>query len=118
MDTKIVNLIRTGVFSVFMFISILIYGSFLPLAFCSKKIAKSVSVIWVNVIFILIKYTLNIKIKIHNPEIAKKRGVIIVSNHCSAWETFFIAHYFDIPTFVLKRSLFKIPLLGLFLNVI
>jgi 1-acyl-sn-glycerol-3-phosphate acyltransferase len=118
MVTKTVNLIRTGVFSVFVFISILIYGSFLPLAFCSKKIAKSVSVVWVNVIFILTKYTLNIKIKIQNPEIAKRRGVIIVSNHCSAWETFFIAHHFDIPTFVLKKSLFNIPLLGPFLKAL
>lgn len=118
MVTKTVNLIRTGVFSVFVFISILIYGSFLPLAFCSRKIAKSVSVVWLNIIFILVKYTLNIKIKIHKPEIAKRRGVIVVSNHCSAWETLFIAHYFDIPTFVLKKSLFKVPLLGYFLQAL
>lgn len=113
---KITLLLRNAVFCVLIFLATLLYGLCAVFIVYSSKISKFAAFIWIKVIFFLSKYLVGIDYKIHNGELAKSRGIIIASNHCSAWETFFLAYYFDMPVFILKRSLFHVPLIGLFLR--
>jgi 1-acyl-sn-glycerol-3-phosphate acyltransferase len=45
-----------------------------------------------------------------------KGAALVACKHLSAWETVFLSAYLDQPSFILKRQLMKIPLLGLYLK--
>lgn len=112
------NFIRTVIFGILAFISILIYGMCLLPSLFSYSFARKVSHIFMQMLFFLTKHIARINYTIENEMEMKKNGVIIACNHCSAWETFFIAYYFKVPTFILKKSLFNIPILGNFLKTL
>lgn len=121
MDIK--NLTRTIVFDVALFLSTVVLAfSLLPSLF-SKKIAKSCAMTWVRTIFVLSKYIAKVDFKIIDEDVFLSRknnakGIIVTCNHCSAWETFFISNYFKTPIFILKKSLFLIPIVGNFLKIL
>lgn len=117
MDIKILERIRYVIFVIFAFFITVFYILCIPFAFCSKKFARFISILWVDSLLFITRFIARIQIKVIN-NLPKKDGIIIVANHCSAWETFFIASQFKMPTFILKKSLFHIPLLGLFLNAL
>jgi 1-acyl-sn-glycerol-3-phosphate acyltransferase len=112
------NIIRTIIFGIFAFIAILMYGVCLLPSLFSYTFARRVSIIFMQVLLFITKHIARINYTIENEIEMKKNGVIIACNHCSAWETFFIAYYFKVPTFILKKSLFIIPILGNFLKTL
>lgn len=112
------NFIRTVLYGICLAIAIIIYGFFLMPSLLSYHFARKVSSVWVAAMLFLTKHIARIDYTIHNEKIFKTKGIIIACNHCSAWETIFIAHYFNIPTFILKKSLFNIPILGNFLQTL
>lgn len=116
MGSKVVLLLRNAVFFCLIFCTTMMYGLCAIFIMHSYMASKKAAFIWLRSIFLASKYIVGVKYKIHNVKLVKSRGVIIACNHCSAWETFFLAYYFDIPVFILKKSLFHLPLIGLFLR--
>ncbi|WP_187265495.1 lysophospholipid acyltransferase family protein [Reinekea thalattae] len=67
---------------------------------------------WAKVIHALSRLFLGIQVRVHGRENIPKEPSIIVSNHQSAWETFFLQHLFQPQSQVAKSSLLKIPFFG------
>ena len=107
-------LIRNAIFCIAIFAITLTYALLAIFIMHSYKTSRKVAMLWCFLIFKCSKYIVGINYKVHNEKLIRSRGVIIACNHCSAWETFFLAYYFNVPVFILKRSLFHIPLIGLF----
>lgn len=53
-----------------------------------------------------------VKIEVRGTENVSGQPVLILANHQSAWETYFLQLYFRPVTTVLKRELFRIPAFG------
>jgi 1-acyl-sn-glycerol-3-phosphate acyltransferase len=53
-----------------------------------------------------------VKIEVRGAENVSGKPVLILANHQSAWETYFLQLYFRPVTTVLKRELFRIPAFG------
>lgn len=109
-------LFRNIIFCILIFVITLFYGIMALFLMHSYRLSQIAALIWCKAIFVLSKHITGVTYKVHNKKMTALRGVIIASNHCSAWETFFLAYYFGIPVFILKRSLFHIPLIGLFVR--
>lgn len=66
---------------------------------------------------IVLKAFCGIKFKVDGVEnIPKEKNFILVSKHLSVWETFFFAWYFNIPVYILKKSLLHIPVFGWYMS--
>ncbi len=108
--------IRNILFFISMAIVCLCYALLSPCVIFSEKLSRKITMVWLWSILFFARILCGIKTKIHNEQYKDTKGIIIASNHCSAWETFFISHYYNVPVFVLKKSLMKIPCIGLFLK--
>jgi 1-acyl-sn-glycerol-3-phosphate acyltransferase len=60
----------------------------------------------------LTKVFLNIHVDVKGAENVPERPCVIVSNHQSTWETFFLSAYFEPLSQVLKRELLYVPFFG------
>ncbi len=58
------------------------------------------------------KVFLNIKVEVTGAENVPKTPCVIISNHQSTWETFFLSAYFEPMSQVLKRELLYVPFFG------
>ncbi len=94
----------------------ILYASCSPIAVFSDTIARKITIIWLKSIMISARIFCGIKVNIHNDTFRNETGIIIASNHCSAWETFFISYKYNVPVFILKKSLMRIPFIGIFLK--
>ena len=61
---------------------------------------------------VLVRVFLNIKVKVTGAENIPKQPCVILSNHQSTWETFFLSAYFSPLSQVLKRELLYVPFFG------
>ena len=82
--------------------------------FFSRKFVLKLSTIWTGSVIKLAKNILKIDYEISGlKNIQKKKKLfLLVSNHQSAWETFFIVFFFDKSIFILKKELKKVPLMS------
>jgi 1-acyl-sn-glycerol-3-phosphate acyltransferase len=55
---------------------------------------------------------LGIRVRVHGRENIPDEACVIISNHQSAWETYYMQHLFKPQSQVAKSSLLKIPLFG------
>jgi 1-acyl-sn-glycerol-3-phosphate acyltransferase len=60
-----------------------------------------------------LRFTCNIRIQISGQENLPSGPCVILSNHQSTWETFYLQWYFQPASVILKRELLWIPLCGL-----
>lgn len=67
---------------------------------------------WAMVIHFLTVGILGIRVRVHGRENIPGRPCVIVSNHQSAWETYYLQHLFKPQSQVAKKSLLKIPFFG------
>ncbi|EAR10865.1 probable acyltransferase [Reinekea sp. MED297] len=67
---------------------------------------------WAQVMHFLTVYVLGIRVRVHGRENIPEEPCVIISNHQSAWETYYMQHLFKPQTQVAKASLLKIPLFG------
>ncbi|MDU8339631.1 lysophospholipid acyltransferase family protein, partial [Pseudomonas syringae pv. actinidiae] len=58
------------------------------------------------------KVFLNIQVEVTGAENVPKTPCVIISNHQSTWETFFLSAYFEPMSQVLKRELLYVPFFG------
>ena len=94
--------------------TILFFLSFFYIRFCSLRFASKVSRFWTKTTMILVRVLLGITCKIHGKKNLITQPVIVVSNHQSAWETFFLFFLFNNSIYVLKKELKKIPIMNNF----
>lgn len=67
---------------------------------------------WAHVMHFLTVYILGIRVRVHGRENIPEEPCVIISNHQSAWETYYMQHLFKPQSQVAKASLLRIPLFG------
>lgn len=67
---------------------------------------------WAKATVFASRWILGIRYRIHGLEHLDGSAAVVVSNHQSAWETFFLQRLFRPQTQVVKKSLLKIPFFG------
>lgn len=67
---------------------------------------------WAKATVFASRWILGIKYRITGLEHLDDKAAVVVSNHQSAWETFFLQRLFRPQTQVVKKSLLKIPFFG------
>ncbi len=73
---------------------------------------RFINVYWCRFALVLVRVFLNIKVKVSGVENIPKQPCVILSNHQSTWETFFLSAYFSPLSQVLKRELLYVPFFG------
>ncbi|WP_295471981.1 1-acyl-sn-glycerol-3-phosphate acyltransferase [uncultured Pseudomonas sp.] len=87
--------------------------SFLVAPFLGFKARyRFINVYWCRFAILLTRLILNIQVKVTGAENIPKTPCVIVSNHQSTWETFFLSAYFEPLSQVLKRELLYVPFFG------
>ena len=67
---------------------------------------------WAKVVIWLLKVTCGVHYQIHGKENIPEQPCVIISNHQSTWETFFLQMVFTPQSQVLKKEILKIPFFG------
>lgn len=67
---------------------------------------------WAHVAIFLCKTIVGIRWQVHGRENIPAKPCVIISNHQSSWETFFLQTLFTPQTQVIKKSLLNIPFFG------
>ncbi|MEG1042388.1 MAG: lysophospholipid acyltransferase family protein [Pseudomonas sp.] len=73
---------------------------------------RFINVYWCRFALVLARVFLNIKVKVTGAENVPEQPCVILSNHQSTWETFFLSAYFSPLSQVLKRELLFVPFFG------
>jgi len=73
---------------------------------------RFINVYWCRCALWLTKVFLNIKVNVTGQENVPATPCVIVSNHQSTWETFFLSAHFQPLSQVLKRELLYVPFFG------
>lgn len=108
-------LIRTVLFYLFAVPSTLLMGGIFSLFSFLVPYPKRYYLVigsWARVMHILTVYVLGIRVKVTGRENIPKDACVIVSNHQSAWETYYLQLVFHPQSQVAKASLLKIPFFG------
>ena len=85
----------------------------MPITFLRRKWAMYTSKKIFEVFIFLAKFLCGIHIKFEGREnVPKEKNFILASKHSSIMETFIFAIYFNIPVYIVKRSLLFIPVFG------
>lgn len=77
-----------------------------------KRHHRFAVVTWCNVVLVLVKMICGIRWKIEGTENIPDKGCVILSNHQSTWETFYLQTIFSPQSTVIKRELLNIPFFG------
>lgn len=67
---------------------------------------------WAKAMHAFTVVLLGIRVRVHGRENIPDEACVIISNHQSAWETYFMQHLFKPQSQVAKASLLKIPFFG------
>lgn len=73
---------------------------------------RFINVYWCRFAVLLARVILGIHYKVTGAENVPKEPCVILSNHQSTWETFFLSAYFSPLSQVLKRELLYVPFFG------
>ena len=90
---------------------------FIPLLFIgSPHIIISAAKVWVYGVLQLLRACCGITYEVRGLEhLSSSKKMIFMSKHHSAFETFLLTHIIQRPTYVLKKELIWVPLVGLYL---
>lgn len=90
---------------------------FLPVLWFPRPAVLAVTKLYLNCVDFLETYVLGLTYEIRGKEHLPKEGTYLVAaKHQSAYETLKLHHLFGDPTIVLKESLMRIPVFGVFLK--
>ncbi|MFD2645961.1 lysophospholipid acyltransferase family protein [Pseudomonas japonica] len=112
---SILQAIRIALFYVLLGTSALLWCSlsFFVAPFLPFRIRyRFINVYWCRFALVLVRLFLGIKVKVTGAEHIPERPCVIISNHQSTWETFFLSAYFQPLSQVLKRELLYVPFFG------
>ncbi len=92
--------------------TVLFFSFFSPVKFFTREFTVKLSNFWTGSVINLAKSILNIDFEVQGNFKSRNQQFILVSNHQSAWETFFYPSIFPNSVFVMKESLTKLPILN------
>lgn len=113
---NIITWIRSILFFIIFYVwSAAVLISFSWTLFLSKRMVIYSAVIWCKGARVLLRWVANIRVEIKGLEnLPKKNGYIVASKHQSAMETILFHSFLPNTIYVMKKSLFFIPLAGLY----
>ncbi|MGB1159114.1 MAG: lysophospholipid acyltransferase family protein [Porticoccaceae bacterium] len=96
------------------FITVIVATSLLTCALCFLPFAmlQKVATSGNYLVMLWLRITCGVKIKVSGVDNLPAGPCVILSNHQSSWEAFFMQWYFQPANFILKRELLWIPLFG------
>ncbi|MBL0848873.1 MAG: 1-acyl-sn-glycerol-3-phosphate acyltransferase [Candidatus Liberibacter ctenarytainae] len=109
-------LIRSLIFNILFFLSIFLVLVIITLTYfvATRKKCLYIAKIWVNIIQLLLKYIVKTRITIEGKDNIPSSGCIIAIKHQSSWDTFYFFTCIEDPIYILKHTVFYIPLVGLY----
>jgi 1-acyl-sn-glycerol-3-phosphate acyltransferase len=100
-------------FTLVLFVSVPIYGTVALLtAPLPRRSTYAVAVAWVDSMFWLLRVLCRLDYRVEGREHLPTRNGIVLLKHSSAWETLAQIRIFPKQTWVLKRELMWVPILG------
>ena len=110
---NLIAIIRTILFYVG-FVAITVSASFLTccLFFLPFKLLQRTATQGNYLVMLWLRLTCNVHIAVSGEENIPKQASVILSNHQSTWEAFFMQWFFQPANFILKRELLWIPFFG------
>ena len=109
-------LFRTTIFYILLSIWTIFIGILcIPYLFFPSKFLRFPTLVWIKVIFIMLKLVCNISHEIRGRENIPDEPLVVVSKHQSAFETFALFYYLKKSFFIHKKQLFLIPIFGQYL---
>ncbi|HMB76842.1 MAG TPA: lysophospholipid acyltransferase family protein [Kiloniellaceae bacterium] len=88
----------------------------LPLLLTPPIVSYHIGVVWTRFTFFALKWICGITYELRGMEHLPPDPVLVACKHQSAWDTMIFALIMRHPSFVMKRSLKRIPLFGWFLS--
>ena len=89
---------------------------YIPFMLLPDSLFRPLAVFWLRCMLWTARWIGGITWTIDGTEHLPDRPFLVISKHQSAWETLALTEYFDMPAFVLKQELTKIPLFGVYLR--
>jgi 1-acyl-sn-glycerol-3-phosphate acyltransferase len=102
-------------------ISIIFYSVFVtPFAWLLLPFKQRYSIVtsWIRFLGWWLKITCGIRYELENPQDLPKELCVVVANHQSSWETFFLQQYFAPQCVAAKKELMYIPFVGFTLRAL
>lgn len=96
------------------FVTITVSASFITccLFFLPFKLLQRIATMGNYLVMVWLRLACNIRIKVSGKQHIPSQACVILSNHQSTWEAFFMQWYFQPANFILKRELLWIPFFG------
>ena len=109
----LITLCRTVLFY-FGFVAMTVSESFVTccLLFLPFKLLQRIATTGNYLVMLWLKITCNVRINVTGKQNIPSQAVVVLSNHQSTWETFFMQWFFQPANFILKRELLWIPFFG------
>jgi 1-acyl-sn-glycerol-3-phosphate acyltransferase len=101
-------------FTLVLFVSVPIYGAFVfvATAFLPRRCTYAASRAWVDFVLELLRVLCRLDYRVEGRENLPARNCVVLLKHSSAWETLAQLQIFPPQTWVLKRELMWVPVLG------
>ena len=100
-------------FTLYLFVSVPIYGALVALtAPLPRRVTYAASLAWVDSVLWLLRILCRLDYRVEGRENLPPRNCVVLLKHSSAWETLAQLRIFPPQTWVLKRELMWVPVLG------
>jgi 1-acyl-sn-glycerol-3-phosphate acyltransferase len=108
-----VIILRSIVFNVAFYLNVTVFSLIAaPALVLPSRATVAVAKAWGRASLRLTRLICGLKVEWRGLDALPPGPLLIAAKHQSAWETFALLTVFDIPTFVLKRELLRIPFFG------
>lgn len=112
----IIQAIRTAIFYLLAFIVTFSLAAIIavstPFSSISRKVATNCASAWTKIMQFLLRFTVGIRTHVEGHENIPGGNYIVAAKHQSDWDTIALYSLFNFPSFIAKKQLFSIPLLG------
>jgi 1-acyl-sn-glycerol-3-phosphate acyltransferase len=110
---RLISLCRTALFYLG-FVVITLSASFVTccLFFLPFKLLQRIATTGNYLVMLWLKLSCNVRINVTGEQNIPSQAVVVLSNHQSTWETFFMQWFFQPANVILKRELLWIPFFG------
>jgi 1-acyl-sn-glycerol-3-phosphate acyltransferase len=106
-------------FTLYLFVSVPIYGLVVvATAPLGRRVAYATVLVWVDSVFFLLRWLCRLDYVVEGREHLPARSSVVLMKHSSAWETLAQLRIFPPQTWVMKRELLWVPVLGWVLLVL
>ena len=115
----LVLFIRSLLFSIYFYISVIVFTLFFVFLapFIELKKRYSLTSMYISTLLIVLKFLCRIDWEVTG-DILGQRPVIIASNHQGLWESFYLQTLVNPLTTIIKKELIYIPFFGWALNLL